>query len=136
MISALLGGKVVRIVIIIAIIVAGFGLARHAIGQWEDSIRASVVEECNSVQLEEELAFEKRKSQDLEARNAVLQGIVDNFEPEVIERVEFRDRILTETKIIQGEVSATEEGRLREELSPTSRNILDELVERTAEHVE
>lgn len=103
-----------------------------AVNAWDDfvqSIKDEVVLECNTTQLEEELAFEKQKVKDLEDRARVLQEIIDNFEPEVIERVEFRDRIITEIREVQVEVERTDEGKIREELSPTTRVFLDNLME-------
>ena len=102
-----------------------------AVNAWKgyvQSIRDGVVLECNTTQLEEELAFEKQKVKDLQDRERLLQSIIDNFEPEVIERVEFRDRVITEIREVEAEVSETEEGRLREELSPSTRVFLDNLM--------
>ena len=102
--------------------------AIHAWNGMIRSIKAEVALECNTTQLEEELEFERRKVADLEERERILQGIIDSYEPEVIERVEFRDRVVTEIREVESEVNATEEGRIREELSPTTRLFLDNLM--------
>ena len=102
--------------------------AIHAWNGMIRSIKAEVALECNATQLEEELEFEKRKVADLEERERILQGIIDSYEPEVIERVEFRDRVVTEIREVESEVNSTEEGRIREELSPTTRLFLDNLM--------
>ena len=113
-----------------AAVVVGIG-SLWAINAWNGmirSIKAEVVMECNATQLEEELAFEKRKNKDLIQRAGVLQDIIDNFQPQVIERVEFRDRVVTEIREVQAEVQSTEEGAIREELSPTTYLFLDNLM--------
>lgn len=102
--------------------------AIHAWNGMIRSIKAEVALECNTTQLEEELEFERRKVADLEERERILQGIIDSYEPEVIERVEFRDRVVTEIREVESEVNSTEEGRIREELSPTTRLFLDNLM--------
>ena len=113
-----------------AAVVVGIG-SLWAINAWNGmirSIKAEVVMECNATQLEEELAFEKRKNKDLIQRAGVLQDIIDNFQPQVVERVEFRDRVVTEIREVQAEVQSTEEGAIREELSPTTYLFLDNLM--------
>lgn len=119
------------------LIMAGCGMVAiigsvWAVNAWNgyiDSIRAEVIQQCNTTQLEEELAFEKRKVQDLQERERLLQEIVDGFEPEIIERVEFRDRVITEIREVQSQVEETNEGRIREEISPTTRLFLDNLMD-------
>ncbi len=113
-----------------AAVVVGIG-SLWAINAWNGmvrSIKAEVVMECNATQLEEELAFEKRKNKDLIQRAGILQDIIDNFQPQVVERVEFRDRVVTEIREVQAEVQSTEEGAIREELSPTTYLFLDNLM--------
>ena len=112
-----------------AVVAIGSIWAIHAWNGMVQSIKAEVALECNTTQLEEELAFEKAKNEDLESRNQVLKQIIDGFEPEVIERVEFRDRVVTEIREVQAEVESTQEGKIREELSPTTRLFLDSLKE-------
>ena len=102
--------------------------AIHAWNGMIRSIKAEVALECNTTQLEEELEFERRKVADLEERERILQGIIDSYEPEVIERVEFRDRVVTEIREVEADVNSTDEGRIREELSPTTRLFLDNLM--------
>jgi DNA repair ATPase RecN len=111
-----------------AFVAIGSFWAIHAWNGMIRSIKAEVALECNTTQLEEELEFEKRKVADLEERERILQGIIDSYEPEVIERVEFRDRVVTEIREVESEVNSTEEGRIREELSPTTRLFLDNLM--------
>ena len=111
-----------------AFVAIGSFWAIHAWNGMIRSIKAEVALECNATQLEEELEFEKRKVADLENRERILQGIIDSYEPEVIERVEFRDRVVTEIREVESEVNSTEEGRIREELSPTTRLFLDNLM--------
>jgi DNA repair ATPase RecN len=111
-----------------AFVAIGSFWAIHAWNGMIRSIKAEVALECNATQLEEELEFEKRKVADLEERERILQGIIDSYEPEVIERVEFRDRVVTEIREVESEVNSTEEGRIREELSPTTRLFLDNLM--------
>jgi DNA repair ATPase RecN len=111
-----------------AFVAIGSFWAIHAWNGMIRSIKAEVALECNAKQLEEELEFEKRKVADLEERERILQGIIDSYEPEVIERVEFRDRVVTEIREVESEVNSTEEGRIREELSPTTRLFLDNLM--------
>ena len=111
-----------------AFVAIGSFWAIHAWNGMIRSIKAEVALECNATQLEEELEFEKRKVADLEERERILQGIIDSYEPEVIERVEFRDRVVTEIREVESEVNSTDEGRIREELSPTTRLFLDNLM--------
>ena len=111
-----------------AFVAIGSFWAIHAWNGMIRSIKAEVALECNATQLEEELEFEKRKVADLEERERILQGIIDSYEPEVIERVEFRDRVVTEIREVEADVNSTDEGRIREELSPTTRLFLDNLM--------
>lgn len=109
-----------------AVVAAGFLL--FAFNAYTNSVKASVIGECNTTQLEEELRFAQKKADDLEARTKVLQEIIDNFEPETVERIEFRDRVITEIREIEAEVQETKEGQTREEISPSTRAFLDSLM--------
>ena len=116
---------------IVAIVVAFMGTASflgvRMFNAYTDSVRDEAIQECNTVQLEEDLAFQMRRAEDLENQLQAVQLQLSERVVE-IERVEvFKDRIVEKIREIEVEVVKEPDGALREEISPTTRVFLQEL---------
>lgn len=113
----------------IILLIGGIFWGIRSFNTYIDDVKASVVQECNDIKLQEELEFEKRKNAELEQRAVLLQNIIDEMNKEDNVRIEYRDRVITKIKEVQSEVEKTDEGKLREEISPTSIEFMKELMD-------
>ena len=89
-----------------------------------DAARAEAIAECNTTQLEEELAAEQRKNITLLERNALLEEQAKEETVRIEEKIVYRDRIVPEIREVQKIVEATPDGKIREQVSPTTKAFL------------
>lgn len=118
---------------IVAVAVAIMGaltfIGINFFNSYTNKVEDTAILECNTVQLEQELEFQRTREAEQLERIATLEKLLSEVETETIEVEVFRDRVITEIREVQVEVQAIPDGSLREELSPTTKTFLQKLQE-------